>query len=289
MMDLLRSLFFLLVATIAFSCQKGSSTTESKAFGTERAAFFNNLIAPSDIATHRHSVSGEFNEELPNSPQRYLQYAGDEITAAANMGVYIADLNYSIAYGQREMAKEYFKAGYELSKIIEIEKGTLAFLIKRYEDNLERNDSVRIIINDLWSNSLHDMEGTKHENLAGVAMAAYQIENLHIALGMLKRYFKQDSTEAKSIHAVPLLQLVIGQRANIEIIYRFLKSLGDPLNPDRNPNFLYYSNAFEELIVHFKKLEGKTHLSEMNTVDIMDIMQLSERIDVIRNKIVVNE
>ncbi|HEY5826425.1 MAG TPA: hypothetical protein VIT44_18775, partial [Cyclobacteriaceae bacterium] len=144
-------------------------------------------------------------------------------------------------------------------------------------------DSVKVVMNELWSNSLHDLQGTKREKLAGIAMAAYQIENLHIALGLLEPYLSNDTLD--DTKSIPLLKLVVSQRTNIEIIYYFLKSFSDPLDPDNNPNYPYYSDAFGDLIAHFKKLEENNIDAHALRTNESAVKELSEKVDAIRNKI----
>lgn len=292
-------LIVLLLGSVTFSCRKNSEYTEhtkhtespeSAAFSNEREAFFNNLMEPAEAAAKLQLTGAEFNRNLMNSPQSYPQYTKNEVKAAANLGVYLSDLNYCIAYKQTADTKEYFTAVHELSIVTGIEKSILEFLTKRYNDNITQNDSVKNIVTDLLAKSTRDLQGTEREKLAGIAMGAYQIENLHLALGILESYPEDmlpDDDRAGNL--VPIIKMVIGQRGNVENIYHFLKTYSDPQNPEKNPNYLYYSNAFEELIALYRKLDVEEKIANNQGVELMDdegVEELSEKVDVIRNKIV---
>src|SRR6187549_366218 len=171
------------------------------------------------------------------------------------MGVYLADLNYSIAYKQTETSKDYFTAAHELSKTVGVEESVLAFLMVRYNENLTQNDSAKNIVTDLLIKSTRDLQGTDREKLAGIAMSAYQIETLHLALGIIESYPKDMlPDDARMVILVPMYKVVLGQRKNVETIYNFLKSYADSSDPNKNPNYSYYEKAFEELIAVYSKL-----------------------------------
>src|SRR5688572_4867472 len=252
-------LCLVLLSTFVLSCQKNKTTDEaqvSTTFETARDAFFANLADPGEVSAALQATAAEFNANLMNDPKTATHYTTSEVKAAANLGVYLSDLNYSIAYKQSANTKELFTATYELSKHIGLEQGFLEFLQKRYNENIAQNDSAKKVIDELFKKSTEGFKGTEREKLVGIAMAAYQIENLHIALGIIQAYPKDMLPDDARIQIlVPVFRLVLEQQKNVENIYAFLKAIGDPLNPEANPNYAYYSTAFEELIALYKRLD----------------------------------
>ena len=100
-------LFVLLLGSLTLSCQKSkensenqATTTDSTAFTNERNTFFSNLLAPSEAAAQLQATGAEFNASLMHDPKKYTQYTSNDVKAAANMGIYLSDLNYSVAYKQ---------------------------------------------------------------------------------------------------------------------------------------------------------------------------------------------
>jgi len=280
---------------ILFSCQKKSeeTTTEAPAtpsFENERKAFFNSLLTPSDAAARLEATGADFNASLLNDPKKVASYANNEVKAAANLGVYLADLNYSVAYKESDHVKAIFPAAHTLSKSIGIEQGILDFLMKRYNDNLAKNDSVKAVVDELYASATKDAEGTTREKLVGIAMSAYQIENLHLALGLITSYPKDMlPTDARTQILVPVFRAVLDQKNNVEIIYGFLKSISDPSNPEQNPNYPYYAQAFEELIGVYKKLNVDEMIANNKGIELMNdsvVAELSSKVDAIRSKIV---
>src|SRR6187399_2786709 len=96
-------LFVFFLAALTVSCQKSkenSTTEESKAFEDQRNAFFGSMFTPAEAAARIQATAAEFNAGLMNDPKNFSMYAGNEIKAAANMGIYLSDLNYCVAYTQ---------------------------------------------------------------------------------------------------------------------------------------------------------------------------------------------
>jgi hypothetical protein len=280
---------------ILFSCQKKSeeTTTEAPAtpsFENERKAFFNALATPSDAAARLQATGADFNASLLNDPKNVASYANNEVKGAANLGVYLADMNYSIAYKQSDHVKAIFPAAHTLSQSVGIEQGILDFLMKRYNDNLAKNDSVKAVVDGLYASATKNVEGSTREKLVGIAMSAYQIENLHLALGLIKSYPKDMlPTDARTQILVPVFRFVLDQKNNVEIIYGFLKSISDPSNPDQNPNYPYYAQAFEELIGVYKKLNVDEMIANNKGIELMNdavVAELSSKVDAIRSKII---
>jgi hypothetical protein len=291
----MKQILFVLILGLVLSCQKTKENTEdqdkpdSTAFTAERNAFFSNLMAPAEAAAQLQATGAEFNPSLMSDPKTFSKHTGDSVKAAANLGIYLSDLNYSIAYKQTATTKEYFTAAHELSKSIGGEKGTLEFLTKRYNDNLQQNDSAKSIVTDLLAKSTADLQGTEREKLAGVAMAAYQIENLHLALGVIDSYPKDMlPSDARTVILIPVFKMVLNQRSNVENIYNFLKSYGNT-KAASSPNYSYYITAFEELIAVYTKLNVDEKIANNQGIELMNdsvVKELTEKVDAIRNKII---
>ena len=291
----MKQILFILTLALTLSCQKSNESKEipetsdstPATFTKERDAFFANLMAPAETAAQLQATGADFNASLMSDPKAYSKHIGDSIKAAANLGIYLSDLNYSIAYKQNAASKEYFKAAHELSKSIGGETAALEFLSKRYNDNLKQNDSAKSILTELLSKSTADLQGTGREKLAGIAMGAHQIESLHLALGTIETYPKDMlPDDARAVILIPIFKLVLSQKPNVENIYNFLKSYD---NTDAaGTNYSYYLNAFEELIAVYSRLDVDEKIASNKGMELMNdsvVKELNEKVDAIRNKI----
>jgi hypothetical protein len=288
-------LFFVVLVFITQSCQKAKENTadnavDETAFADERKAFFNALKEPGEIAGQIEATAAEFSPSLMSDPKNSGVYISNEVKSAANLGVYLSDLNYCIAYKQRDLSKEYFAASHELSKAIGVDRAVLEFLIKRYNDNLEQNDSLKAVVTDLWIKSSRDFQGTERERLTGIAMSAYQIENLRLMLGTIESYPKDLlPDDGRTLILIPLFKMVLSQRSNMVLIHKFLETYSDPLDPDKNPNYPYYAQALKELIEVYNKLDVDQKIANNQGVELMNdavVKELTEKVNAIRNKIV---
>jgi len=267
------------VIILLSSCQKNqdTNTTDARAFEAERTTFFNSLKNPEEIATLAPGLTG-FNPTLLNDTKNYYLYATSEVIAAANLGIYLADLSYCILFKKSEEAKKYFEAVYELSKIIRVEKSTLEFLINRYEANIAQNDSLKLIVVQLLAQSTVGLQGTDRERLAGIAMAGYQIENLHLVVSTLNS-FPDTLTDQQTQTQELLLNFILDQRGKFEVVYNFVRANSDPLDPDRNPNYPFFDNALRELIRVYQGIDQTNP----------NMKELGEVVNAIRNKVVSTE
>lgn len=269
--------FLLILSTSCGQKREGKADSESRAFSAERETFFNSLKNREDVALLVRGLTG-FNATLLSDTRNYYLYATSEVMAAANLGIYMADLNYCILFKESDAAKKYFEAIYKLSEIIQVEKATVEFLIKRYEENLAQQDSIKLIVQQLLAESTLGLQGTERERLAGIAMAGYQIENLYLALSTLES-FPEKLAEQQIQSRDLLLNYILDQRGRFEIVYNFIRANSDPLDPDRNPNYPFFDNALRELIVVYNTI----------TENDPQINELAEKVRAIRNKIISTE
>jgi hypothetical protein len=288
----------LFLAITALSCQTkkeapvettpapDSTATAAAATEAQRNAFFTNMKAPSEVAAQLQATGADFNAKLLHDPKSASSYAADQVKAAANLGVYLSDLNYSVAYKKSSTTKGLFNAASALSKALGVEQNVLDFLMQRYSANIAKNDSAKSLIDELLDKSTTGLQGTDREKLAGIAMSAYQIENLHLALGLIETYPKDMlPADARTQILVPVYRLVLDQQRNVENIYGYLKTISD----SSNPNYAYYSTAFEELIGVYKKLNVEDKIANNKGLELMNdavVLELHEKVNAIRNKII---
>lgn len=269
------------------SCQPKQSENDqaiSESAQAEREIFFANLRRPTEVAAGLQATAADFNEHILSDPSKFSQYMVSDAKAAANLGIYLSDMNYCIAYKKSDFTKKYFEAARELAKVMGVEKNVLEFIGKRYQDNINQNDSVKAAFDELFEKANSSLKGTEKERLIGISMAAYQIENLHLTLGIINSYPKDMLPEdARMTILVPLFKLVFAQGDRLKNIYGFLRIAGNPENPD----YQYYANAFEELISTYDKLNVKETISNNEGIALLNdqvVADLLTKVDQIRNK-----
>lgn len=289
----MRNLFYVaLIFTLAISCQKPKEASEqsSLAFETIRKTFLDNLLDPTEAAAQLQATGAEFNGSKLHNPDLAASYTGNEVKAAANMGIYLADLNYCVAYQKAGDNKQLFTVANELAKSVGIDQTVLNFLSQRYENNLQQNDSARAVLNDLLTSAAKSLQGTEREKFLGIAMSAYQVENLYLALGVIQAYPKDMLPDDVRLQIlIPVFRMVLNQRTNLETIYAFVSSIPGVDNLDKYPNYPYYSTALQELIGVYQNLDIEAKIANNRGIELMNdavVNELSEKVNVIRNRIV---
>lgn len=283
----MKKILALLILAFFASCggkqaEKDKAVAESA--DTQRDAFFANVHSPRQVAAFLQSIAADYNPSLLSDPSKFSSYTTSDVKAAANLGIYLSDMNYCIAYKKGEATKGYVNAVLELGATMGLQKDVLQYIGKRYEGNINQNDSLKAAYDQLYNAATSSLKGTDKEKLVGIAIAAYQIENLHLLAGIIHTYPKDMlPNDARTAILVPVFKQLFKQGDNVRSIYSFLKIAG---NPD-NPNYYYYSNAFEELIGSFDKLKVSETISNNDGVALLSdavVAELNDKIDNIRNK-----
>jgi hypothetical protein len=284
----------LLLAIATFSCQpakeKTTETVTEKNFYKERTEFLANMQPAVEIAAQLQATGADFNPVLMNASINYVDLGADTLKRAANLGVYLADLNYSVAYKQASSSKEVFQNAYTLSKSLGVDETILSLVMSRFEQNIDQNDSVESALRQMFTHATEGLQGPDKERVLGVVMAGYGIESLHLAIGIIETYPKDILPEdARMQILIPLFRLILEKQALVETIHTFLRTLGDASDPERTPNFAFFDNAFGELIDVYKRLNVEEAIANNQGTTLLNdavVAELSEKVNAIRNKIV---
>lgn len=273
-------IFVFFLSAWIISCGRKSDkepelSSDARAFALQKELFFNSLKNPDDLADYLVPGLTGFDARLLNDPAYFFKYMGNDRTAAANLGIYLADLNYCVLFKQPVETKKYFDAAYELSKVMRIEKNILEFLMSRYQKNIEQNDSVKAVVNQLFTQSTAGLQGSDREQLAGFAMAGYQIENLYLIVSTIES-LPPELTEEQRVAQKELWHFIFEYRGKFEVIYNFMRIHSDPLDPNKNPDYPFFDNALRELIGVFKNM----------SIEDPKISDLHEKVNALRTNII---
>jgi len=290
----MKKLFPIILLAVLFSCSskkdKVSDVIESQALSNAKNNFLGQIDQAKDAAAAIQSTGADFNPSLLSDASLYQQYVGDTLKSAAVLGVYLSDLNYCVMYGQGEQGRVQFNSAIELGKTLGVDNNVLVYLMSRYYDNISQSDSLMNVINELFEQSTEALKDRRKERLLGVTIAGYQIESLHLGLGIISAYPKDAMPEQTRTRILtPLFDMIVSQQQTIEIIHTFLRTLRDTSNPNHTPNFSFYDQAFYELSEVYQRLEAEEKLANGRSSELLRdevINELSDKVNVIRNEIV---
>ena len=216
----------------------------SEAFAKEREVFFNNILEPDETAAMLMSIGADYNASLLYDPSKWSTYTSSNEKSAAMLGIYLSDLNYSVAYKQSDKTEALFEAIHSLSLQVGIEKTALQYLMDRYKNNIDQNDSLKASLNEMYSNAIQSTRGTDREILTGIAIGTHQVEDLHLMMGIIQSYPKDMLPDDVRIQVlIPLFKAVLDERPAIESAYNFLKAVLPEENTDN-----FYLTSFKDLL-----------------------------------------
>jgi hypothetical protein len=223
----MRNVYYFLFALIIFgsSCQTKSDsekTTEVDEPKQETKAPAPDLPAAGDFAAKLQATGADYLDILPSNPGNTQQYLdASEEKAAANLGVFLADLAYTTAYGETETSKEILSAIVQLSSSVGIE---MEKVVAGYTSNLEESDSLNIYLRKINSTAYTSLIASGKDRLAAIAYAGFYIERLNIALGVISSYPEDFPDELRQQLLVPVYHAILSQKENIGKIKEYLKS-----------------------------------------------------------------
>lgn len=155
------------------------------AFETERKKniekIFYGLPSIVEMAELIKSSGASFNEEFLNDPDKADSY----LTASAkalNLGIYGADLSYTMMFEQDKQNINYFNAVHELAEKLDVEAALESGVIERIKDNQENQDSLMMILTETyWTINAYLKENQAQEEISALVIAGGWLEGLHLA------------------------------------------------------------------------------------------------------------
>ncbi len=256
----------------------------SEAFGEQRQEFFNSILEPDETAAMLMSIGADYNPNLLYDPSKWSTYTSSKNKSAAMLGIYLSDLNYSVAFKQSDKTGELFEAIHSLSLQIGVEKSVLQFLMDRYKNNIDQNDSLEASMKELYSNAIQSTRGTDREILTGIAIGTHQVEDLHLMLGIIQTYPKDMLPDDVRIQVlIPLFKAVLEEKTVIESAYNFLKTIV----PEEDANN-FYLTSFKDLLDTYDELDIDEKIANNQGMELMNdavVQKLSTKVSAIRNEL----
>jgi len=223
----MKNVFYFLFALIIFtsSCQTKSDSDKNTEVGEqtqETKAPAPVLPAPDEFAANLQATGADYVDILvanPGNTQQYLDTSEEKV--AVNLGVYLADLAYTTAYGETETSKEILSAIVKLSDHLGVK---MEKVVEGYTSNIEEPDSLKKYLRKINATAYNSLITSGKDRLAATAYAGFYIERLNIALGVISSYPEDFPNELRQQLLVPVYHSVLSQQKNIGKIKEYLKS-----------------------------------------------------------------
>ena len=137
-----------------------------------------NLPSPIETAMLIEEVGGHFSEDILSPAPDASKYSTTN-AQAMNLGVYGADLGYSLIYNQSQKAFTLLANCKKLGGELGISPSLYTTLMKRFENNMENRDSLLIMISQLNSLSDEYLKENESEDISALILYGGWVESLY--------------------------------------------------------------------------------------------------------------
>lgn len=189
------------------------------------------IPSPSEIPFLLEATGAEFNGSLIHDNNRANEYVSINDKAAINLGIYASDIGYLVSYDKVQESLTYMGTAKKLADNLGISGSFDASLIKRFENNLSRKDSLAILLNSTIQKTESYLRDDNRNRLASLIVAGSFVEGLYISTQLIKSYPKDILPEdSRNLVLTPLIRVVLEQQKAVEDLTSLLGTI-DPSEP----------------------------------------------------------
>jgi hypothetical protein len=281
------SLYSFVLIFLIISCKEKAAQEKTSAESDSLKAFFAKLPPPLEVAARIQATGADFNPAILSIPANAAEISGDKNKnkVAANLGIYLSDMGYCIVYKQKEDVAKYYNAASLLADSLGVKKDLLGYIMKRYEQNLENNDSMKTVLSDLYATSTNTLEGDEAITMKGIVASALYIESLHSLMALIETYPKDMlPNDAKKTILASVYKTVLNQKENIINVHNYLLA-----SVKNAPKLDFYNNGFNELVEIYDRLQIDDKIANNKFDELFKdetIQRLIFRVENLRNEIV---
>ena len=171
-----------------------------------------------------------------NKSNSYL----DSRSQALNLGVYSADMAYITLFQRQKEALTYFQVIYTLSDQLRLSAAFDIALMKRFEANLKKPDSLKVIADEAMTNIIDYLVSNDKEKVFAIISIGGFIEGLYIAFNLTGEYSENN----------PVIQRITDQKLVLENLLGYCREFDEDQNVNEAVRLLEPVKAvYDQLIV----------------------------------------
>jgi len=171
--------------------------TELQEFAKKVSSINNNISNEEAIITLFTMSGASYMPDLVNNPHNVDKYKTSKYLAAANLGIYNADLLYQAAYQQSEGTMLSYNAAKDLAFFIGLGDAYNEVMLKRIEDGITPDDSIGYILHQTLKKSGTLLNEKEEAKLYTSMIIGANIEKLYILNSLIFNYPEDIPDEAK--------------------------------------------------------------------------------------------
>ncbi|RLD80422.1 MAG: hypothetical protein DRJ10_07470 [Bacteroidetes bacterium] len=218
-------LLILVIISVFFACGEQATTENQTGIEIIRNTkvlksvneVFETLPSPMETSELIVQADVKFNDRILN-PVRNVPYYETSKSLALNLGIYCADMSYVSHYNQKQLTMEYLSAIKTLADNLGIIQVMSKNDIIMLEDNVYNQDSIRIIIKDVFFSSNEYLNESNRPEMALLVQVGGWIEGLYIAM--------QLATQSVDINK-ELVDRIVEQKESLNLVLKSLKNYSE--------------------------------------------------------------
>ncbi len=184
------------------------------------------IPSPSEIPFLLEATGAEFNESLINDNNKVEEYSSRNDNAALNLGVYATNIGYLVSYDKVQDALTYMSSAKKLADNLGVTGSFDTGLLKRFENNLSRKDSLAYLLNETINKTENYLKDDNRNKLAALIITGSFIEGLYISTQLIDSYPDDILPEdSRNLVLTPLIRVVLEQEKSIEDLVNMLESV----------------------------------------------------------------
>ncbi|MBS1491707.1 MAG: hypothetical protein JSS93_14360 [Bacteroidetes bacterium] len=185
-----------------------------------------NIPSPSEIPYMLQATGAEFNQNLLSDRKKADQYLSRNDKAALNLGVYAADIGYLVSYDKTQDAINYMNAAKKLADNLGILGSFDADLLKRFEANVAKKDSLANMVNKAIHETEKYLKNDNRNKPAALMLTGSFVEGLYISTGLIKTYPKNLLKEDdRNLILTPIIRVVLQQKESVNELLKMLSAV----------------------------------------------------------------
>lgn len=184
------------------------------------------IPSPSEIPFLLEATGAEFNETLINDNNKAEEYSSRNDVAALNLGVFATDVGYLVSYDKVQEALTYMSSAKKLADNLGVTGSFDTDLIKRFESNLSRKDSLAYLLNETINKTDKYLKDDNRSKLASLIISGSFIEGLYISTELIESYPKDILPEdSRNLVLTPLIRVVLEQKKSVKDLTAMLENI----------------------------------------------------------------
>lgn len=185
-----------------------------------------NIPSPTEIPYLIQATGADYNSEFVNPRESVDNYMSTFSKSAVNLGVYASDIAYLSSYQQTQESLDYLQTVKQLADHLGVVSAMDQVVIKRFEDNIDSKDSLKVLINQAVDNVDKYLKDEQRNKVAALVTAGSFVEGLYISTALVNTYPKDLLPEdQRNIILTPVIKVILDQKTAIGEVVKLLKSV----------------------------------------------------------------